>query len=112
MSLSLKNKTVLLKPKAKAETSVTHKQGGKTVAEDSFSENVDPPAVEVPSNGQMPWCEVGVEMSYTKNLGNFNSARVGVSLKVPCQAPEVEDMFKFAEGWVNERMEQLVSGLE
>ena len=32
-----------------------------------------------------PWCEVGVDASYTKNLGNYQSAKVGVTLKVPCQ---------------------------
>ena len=58
-----------------------------------------------------PVCEVGVEASYTKNLGNFQSAKVGVSLKVPCPHGDIDEVFTYAKEWVNSRLGAIIEEL-
>jgi hypothetical protein len=57
-------------------------------------------------------CEVGFEASYTHNLGDFKSARVNVSLKVPCTHAEIDSVFDYAKTWVDTRLGALVSDLQ
>lgn len=61
-----------------------------------------------------PLSEVAVEMSYTKNLGNYQSARMQVSLKVPASpTPEsMESAFEYAKQWVEDRLAKLVQEVE
>lgn len=49
---------------------------------------------------------VGTTRGLTMNLGDFESCRIDVWLNVPCTAdPEViEETFKNAEEWVNEKI--------
>ena len=57
---------------------------------------------------------VGVRMSRTINLGNFDSAKVEVSLYVPC-APHtkaIEAGYKLAVTWVDSKMAKLVKDVE
>jgi hypothetical protein len=56
-----------------------------------------------------PTCEVGMESSFTMNLGNFQSARFGVSVKIPCAHTELDGVFTVAEAWVNAKMEELLA---
>ena len=61
-----------------------------------------------------PPANVGVSMSRTLNLGEFNSAKVEVSCHIPCK-PTQEDMdgtFEFAKQWADEKMEILVDELK
>lgn len=44
--------------------------------------------------------EVGISYGLTLNLGNFESARLDVSLKVPCYKEEIEEVFVKAEAFV------------
>lgn len=101
-----------LKIKGKAATATTTKtiSDKKTViSEDTAQEQVETPASDQPTEQQ---CEVGVEMSYTHNLGNYQSARVQVSLKVPCVHAEIDDVYDYAKGWVETRLEGLVDELQ
>ena len=50
-------------------------------------------------------------MSYTKNLGNYQSAKVGVTIKVPCQHPDLDETYEYARDWANGRMAQMVEDL-
>ena len=59
-----------------------------------------------------PLCEVGVDASYTHNLGNYQSAKVGVSLKIPCTHKEIDGIYTYAETWVNAKMDKLRKELE
>ena len=52
-----------------------------------------------------PFCNVGVKAGYTKNMGEFEFARVDVSLHVPCQYAEIEEAFTFCKEWVEERLQ-------
>lgn len=103
--------TMALKIKSKPATATVSKQisDKKTViSEDTSHEEVETPASPSPTEQQ---CEVGVEMSYTHNLGNYQSARVQVSLKVPCVHAEIDEVYDYAKGWVETRLEGLVEEL-
>jgi hypothetical protein len=59
----------------------------------------------------VPWARVGYEAGYTHNLGNYQSARVGIFLELPCQHAEIDAVCDWAEEWVNKRMEKAMSDL-
>lgn len=46
---------------------------------------------------------VTVEMGMTVNLGNYEAARISVSLSVPCYLEEHDNAFEYAKTWVNKR---------
>ena len=106
MALNLKKKAAATESKTITDKKVV------------ISEDVVTKAVEVPANvlGQAqkltPWCEVGVEASYTHNLGNFQSCRVAVSLKVPCPHDEIDKVFEYAQTWVDGKMNTMMSDLQ
>lgn len=56
---------------------------------------------------------VTLSMGYTKNLGNYESAKVSVAISLPCASdePTIEQTFKYAEDWVNDKMGSIVSQL-
>ena len=92
------------------------------IAEESTSEQVVKPEPE-PTDDQVqamaleaqalePWCEIQVDASYTKNLGNYQSAKIGVSLKMPARVAELDETFNFTRDWVNGKLESLVADLE
>jgi hypothetical protein len=58
-----------------------------------------------------PWCEVGFEASFTKNLGNYQSARVNVLVKIPCAHSDLDEVFDYATSWVNGKLEKVVNEL-
>lgn len=51
---------------------------------------------------------ITVEASQTLNLGNYESARMGVSLTVPCDKTTLNDAYDWATSWVSTRIEQAV----
>jgi hypothetical protein len=50
--------------------------------------------------------EVEVAMALTMNLGSYETARLSVSLRVPCYKEEIDTAYKFAETWVAEKIER------
>lgn len=98
---------------AEAVTNVVQKNKGIVISEDQETEKVDVPesvSTQVPSD--KPWCEVGFEASYTMNLGDFNSTRVSVSLKIPCLNHEIDSVFDYGKEWVNSKMEACISEIK
>jgi len=47
---------------------------------------------------------VTVDYALTVNLGNFESAKIGVSVTVPCYAEELSQAYEFAQAWAEERL--------
>lgn len=90
--------------------SVSHK---KEVGAESVKEE----AVVMPEKHEVgmalmsvePPCEVGMEASYTHNLGNYSSARVAVSLKVPCEKTGIEETFEWVKDWVETKLNELTA---
>ncbi|MBY0560034.1 hypothetical protein [Hyphomicrobium sp.] len=96
-----------------AHTTVTTSQKGVQVAEETNVEQVEiPPAAAANTGSDKPFCEVGFDASYTMNLGDYNSTRIGVSLKIPCLHPEIDEVFEYGKGWVNSKMETLISEIK
>jgi hypothetical protein len=58
-----------------------------------------------------PFCEVGIDVSFTKNLGNFESAKVGVSLRMPSTKEGLDETFEQITAWANGKIEKIVSEL-
>jgi hypothetical protein len=100
----------LTKKPATATVTKEAKSKGTTVSEETTQQEVPEFAVETEKPEQL--CEVGVDMSYTHNLGNYQSARVAVSLKVPCKHAEIDGVFDYAKGWVENKLESLVGELQ
>lgn len=65
-------------------------------------------AVPTTIEGDEPWCEVGVVAGQTINLGNYNSARISVSVKLPCKKADLDQTYDEAMEWVDERMSDLI----
>jgi len=48
--------------------------------------------------------KVTVDYALTMNLGNFESAKIGVSVTVPCYTEEIDKAYEFAQAWAEERL--------
>lgn len=66
-------------------------------------EKVSDETIEV-RNFQTEPARVAVDYGLTINLGNYESARIGVSITVPCYLEEANDAYTFAVDWVSERI--------
>ena len=59
-----------------------------------------------------PHCEIGFEASYTHNMGNFESCRLGVSIKIPCLHAEIDEAFDYGKQWVDARLSAVCAELK
>jgi|GEM_PF-5410201 len=81
------------------------KNKGETIMADTKNEIVETPKTrQAPS----PLCEVGFETSFTKNLGNYQSLKVGVHIKIPCLHAEIDQVFDYATNWADSKMQKLL----
>ena len=48
--------------------------------------------------------KVSVDYALTMNLGNYESARISVSVELPCYREEIDDAYEYAQAWVEERI--------
>lgn len=55
---------------------------------------------------------VKVALGYTKNLGNFSSFRVDVSLEVPCREYDKDDVYEDVYQWVDSKMTSILAEVE
>jgi hypothetical protein len=98
---------LLIKKKPTAQSAVQHVHSGEVVTEEHITEVVDAPAAMLPA----VYCTVGFEASMTINLGNYNSTRLQASIQIPCTHSEIDEVFAFAETWINQKMEKLTEGV-
>lgn len=49
--------------------------------------------------------KVSIGQGLTLNLGNFESARIDVSIAIPCYREEVDAAYSYAQNWVEARLE-------
>jgi hypothetical protein len=105
--------TIKLKKAAAAIVSQEQTNKGQQVAESQHQEAVELPAESATakamaeSSAPVVFGEVGLEASITINLGNYNSTRLGVSLKLPALPSEIDDVFEYAKTWVDTRLSKL-----
>lgn len=55
---------------------------------------------------------VGVDLGLTINTGNFESARISVSVMVPCYREEAESAYEWAKNWVEEKVKTEVADIQ
>ena len=58
-----------------------------------------------------PTANVGVSGGFTRNLGNYNSMKVQVTLNLPCYIDEIDTIADFASDWVNNRLNTIQDSL-
>ena len=51
-----------------------------------------------------PMANVGYSTQFTKNLGNYESAKISVSLHLPTTIPDLEKSYAFVKDWVDAKM--------
>lgn len=96
--------------KGEASTTTEVKNAGEVVSEKATTEEVSAPAGSAVAVGtSLPMCEVGVEASYTANLGNYTSARMAVTLRIPCVHAEINETFDYAKAWVDGKLTGMVA---
>ena len=49
---------------------------------------------------------VSVDYALTLNLGNYESAKLSVSVTIPCYKEEIDDAYEFAEAWAKDRLKK------
>jgi len=87
--------------KAKNSTVYVNRSVGK--ANDMPVPEGDEDVIAVHNFATMP-ALVTVDYHLTLNLGNFESARIGISVQVPCYKEEIDDAYEFAAAWAEERL--------
>jgi hypothetical protein len=51
---------------------------------------------------------IRVEGGRVLNLGNYETARVGVTITVPCDKDSLDEAYQYATSWVSEKIEEAV----
>lgn len=51
---------------------------------------------------------ITVEGGRVMNLGNYETARVGVTITVPCNKETLDDAYAYATDWVSEKINEAV----
>lgn len=94
-----------MKTGEKRETVLTTKSQFKGKEMQEGKQEAVEKVIEVREFGTAP-AQVMVEYGLTINLGNYESARVAVSLSLPCYAEEVEDAYEFATKFVEKKVQE------
>lgn len=50
--------------------------------------------------------EVNVDYGITLNMGNYESAKINLSVRIPCYKEEIDEAYEFASAWVADRLER------
>lgn len=95
--------TIKGKPATKAEK-VTVKDNHSGVEKTLYEMSIN----GSPEVANAPMATVGFSAGLTKNLGNYSSARVDVSLTIPCTTGTIDNTFQEVVEWVNARMEEII----
>ena len=76
---------------------------GQTVAQSASESQVLHPGMFA-TNGM----SITVEGGRVLNLGNYETARIGVTITVPCSPETLEHAYQFATDWVSGKIEETV----
>lgn len=101
MTKKAAKKKVSKKVQAKGKVDVTHPDKSTSESEEVVEEKAF----------EQPTANVGVAFATTKNLGNYESLKVSVSINLPCYVDEIDEVQSFAAKWVNKKMEQVMDDL-
>lgn len=93
---------------------VTQPVGSVFVSRVAYGEEeVSSEPLKVPNFQGQPTANVTVEAAYTKNLGNYESARIGIVISLPCFAVEEEVVrtYDIVQTMVSEILNEQVGAL-
>lgn len=93
---------------AEATVSKEIKSKGVTQTQEGETSGVDTPFGSV---GLEPMCGVQIGMGYTKNMGDYESARLDVALLIPCKKDEINEAHDYAKTWVEGKLTALIEEL-
>lgn len=90
------------------------KKGVANVTKENPDGTIEEERVEVTEGKDYPepTCNVGYSGGFTKNIGNYNSYKINVSIHIPCEHQEIEEVYEFAQGWVDERVDTIWDEIE
>lgn len=94
-----------MKKSKKSETATVTasiSESGDKVLEYSTGEKLATKTLERPA-------EVSISVGLTLNLGNYESARIDVGLKLPCEPDDIDTVYAYTEQWVEARLETEVA---
>jgi hypothetical protein len=97
-----KPKTVMAKPVVGLVT-VEKKKKGEVTDQVPTETVVEHPGLMFGNN---PLMEIVVEGGRTMNLGNYESAKVGITIKVPCDPDQLQQAYEFATDWISKKLEE------
>jgi len=104
---------VTSKPEPRLRTQVTREsttlEGDR---EEEILQDTSEP-VEMPDKEfTQPVANVGFNCRMTKNLGDFNSLQVGVSVHLPCYVHEIHETFTHAQEFVENKLNEVLAEYE
>lgn len=77
-----------------------YRESGKDVGAPEVAEDL----IEV-QDFHVPPAEVGVDLGLTLNMGNYESAKIGISVRVPCYTAELPEAYEFAKRFARDRLQ-------
>lgn len=96
-------------PSARVQVTREARHEDGTVSEEILKDEEQ--AVNLPDREfDQPAANVGFNCSLTKNLGDFNSIKVGVSIHIPCYTHEVHETFELSKQFVDEKLNETMNG--
>ena len=57
-------------------------------------------------------CSIAVEGSKTLNTGNYTSARIGVTITIPCDPQLIYEAFNWGSDFVSQKIEEVEKGVK
>lgn len=95
----------------KAKVLVTKVQTEPEEVEEILEDTEVDTGVESISTSE-PLCNVGYSAGITRNLGDFNSLKVQVSLHLPCTVDNIHNTFTFANEFVDDKINTVLESYE
>lgn len=103
------------KPRIRVQVSREHVNDAGNREEQILRDEETPIAIPDQEFTQ-PVANVGFQCSMTKNLGDFESIKVGISVHIPCYTHELDPTFghakSFVEDKLNNTMEEYLNDLQ
>lgn len=87
---------------------------GKVAVQEPGKEVKEKVVELAPVISDKPMANVGLKVGWTKNLGDYNSMRVDVSLYLPCdtEQDEIDKTFEKVSVWCDLRMGEVMAEYE
>jgi len=89
----------------KAIIKIEHKEGGKLMKEETKDEYLPTPM----KDGNPAY--LSIMGSLTRNLGNYEAAKVSISITYPCNPDDINESYEKLKNWLDSRLSKEVAEL-